>query len=122
MKSVKLIFGLTLFISIVLCSLLVAAETIRDKNFCSVFWGSLLLLIVILICFTICICKEKDTKYEIEKLKLEKLDKLTGCFQLDGNFDSVEVIDEKEQTKTITQKNQILANQLKSIASLILEL
>ncbi len=74
MKEVKVTFAFVLFAVIALCSFLIATAYSDDKEFLHVFWGSVILVAAILICFSICVCKEKDTEVEMLERKMEKLD------------------------------------------------
>ena len=122
MKEAKYIFSFALVSLIVLCSILSAVSYAKSENFCIVFWGSIILIASLLICITVCICNENDSKRKIEKLKLEKLNNFFELLQRTNSFDVIETYDETDKTKTITKQNQLLANFVKDISKIIFEL
>lgn len=121
MKEAKYIFSFVLVSLIVLCSILSAVSYAKSENFCIVFWGSIILIAILLICITVCICNENDSKRKLEELKLEKLNNFFEMLQRTNSFDVIEKYDETDKTKTITKQNQLLANFVKDISKIIFE-
>jgi|GEM_PF-5298033 len=115
MKETRIIFELALIVVIVLCSLLVA-QTRADANLvCRVFWGSLVIVSIFVICLTICICKEVASNVEATEKKISELTSVMSKI-----MDAKQLVDKTTVTKQISAEKEVTTTTEKSNPSALL--
>lgn len=124
MKGITCLFGLLLVLITSVCSIFVGIvyQSNGKEHFCCAFWGSIILIIAIFICFTICFFKDKESKLDELKTKIDKLDRIFESLQKYGEFDIIEEFGNSSCPKKVTKKNQMLISLMKEISNVLMEI